>query len=209
MSFHGQFVILFDLFRPLSLEHLTRFLGLVIASPAYLILLVFRYESYPLQNIGDIIYPPLLHSEFVHRVIQVHTLLGSIFDKLDKLLGELNQTILLSEALAKVAAAMAANAVRRIEVVLVEVFVETPSSSACSIITRVLVLLIRLVVLLVFSLSLFSTEHFLIRAWHLRLHRAGFIEVELFLSSPTSLPCSNHLPICNRTKNNKFNPKLQ
>lgn len=133
MSFQCKFVILFDLFGPLGLEHhLTRFLGLVITGPAYLILLVFRYEAYSLQNIRDIIYPPLLHSQLVHRVIQVHALLGCIFDELDELLGELDQAILLSEAFAKMAAAMAADAIGGIEVVLVEVFVET---TACGIIT--------------------------------------------------------------------------
>jgi len=75
-------------------------LHVLLASPSDLVLFVLRYQPNTLEDIGDVIYPSLLHSELSDRIVQVDTLLWGFFDQLNKLLGQLHQSVLLSGSLA-------------------------------------------------------------------------------------------------------------
>lgn len=73
----------------------------IFTSPPDLVLFILLNKAHTFKHIRDIVDSSLLDCKLSNSIIQVNALLGSLFDKLNELLGELDQSILLSGSLAQ------------------------------------------------------------------------------------------------------------
>ena len=71
------------------------------ACPADLVLFVLCYQTNALKNISNIVYSSLLYLKLGDSLIQVNALFRGIFDKLDELFCQLNQSVFLPCSLSK------------------------------------------------------------------------------------------------------------
>lgn len=67
--------------------------------PFDMVLFESYYDVDALEDVGDVVNPPFLHFQLLHRLVQVDAHLRSLDQELDELLGEFHQTVLLATLL--------------------------------------------------------------------------------------------------------------
>jgi hypothetical protein len=87
----GEFVEFATHFKDVLLD----FRVLLPSDPLYGILLQLFDIIDPLQDVGDVVNPPLLDAQLIHSHVQVDRAVLTLFNQLDELLGENRETVVL------------------------------------------------------------------------------------------------------------------